>query len=120
MFSTANDARRRGDHAAAAKLYQDLLSQYPTAPEAPATRIAMGRMMLDDGNAQGALAMFDQYLNDGNGSLREEAMSGRARAFEHLGRTDMEREAWEKLLASYPQSVHTAHAEARIKALSSH
>lgn len=119
LFSNANDARRRGDHAAAAKLYQDLLAQHANAPEAVAARVALGRMLLDDGDAQGALPLFDQYLSDGGGSMREEAMFGRARAYERLGRADMEREAWEKLIASYPQSVHTAHAEARIKELSS-
>ncbi len=119
LFSSANDARRRGDHAAAAKLYQDLLTQHGAAPEAAAGRIAMARMLLDDGDAQGALPLFDKYLDEGGGSLREEAMFGRARAYERLGRADLEREAWEKLVASYPQSVHTGHAEARLKELSS-
>ncbi len=119
LFSSANDARRRGDHAAAAKLYQDLLAQHGSEPEAGAARIAMGRMLLDDGDAQGALPLFDKYLDEGGGSLREEAMFGRARAYERLGRGDLEREAWEKLAASYPQSVHAARAEARVKALSS-
>jgi TolA-binding protein len=119
LFTAANDARRRGDHAAAARLYQDLISQHGTALESGMARVAMARMLLDDGDAQGALPLFEKYLEDGGGSLREEAMFGRARANQKLGRGDLEREAWEKLLASYPQSVHSAHAEARIKELSS-
>jgi hypothetical protein len=117
MFSDANNARRSGDHATAVKLYRDLLDKHGTAPEAGPGRLALARMLLDDGDAASALPLFDRYLGDGGGELREEAMVGRARSFEKLGRTDDERAAWKVLLASYPQSVHTAHAEARLAEL---
>jgi hypothetical protein len=117
LFSDANAARRRGDHRAAIALYRDLTDKHDGAPEAAAARIALGRMLLDDGDAASALPLFDRYLGDGDGSLREEAMVGRAHAFEKLGRNYDELAAWNRLLASYPQSVHKAHAEARLEAL---
>jgi hypothetical protein len=119
LFSDANSARRRGDHKAAIALYTDLTDKHDAAPEAAAARIALGRMLLDDGDAASALPLFDRYLRDGDGSLREEAMVGRARAFEKLGRNYDELAAWNRLLASYPQSVHKAHAEARLEELKS-
>jgi TolA-binding protein len=120
MFSDANAARRRGDHATAAAGYRELLDKHGAAPEAAQARLALGRMLLDDGDAASALPLFDGYLDssaNGAGELREEAMVGRARAFEKLHRAGDERDAWKRVLSSYPQSIHTAHAEARLEEL---
>jgi TolA-binding protein len=116
-FALANTARRKGDHGRAILLYRDLLRDYPDAPEASPARVALARLLLDDGDAEGALRSFDAYLSGGDGALREEAMVGRARALGRLGRDGEERAAWSALLLSYPQSIHAERARARLEEL---
>jgi TolA-binding protein len=117
MFARANAARRRGDHVGAIVLYRDLLRDHPDAAEASAARVTLGRLLLDDGDAEGALRSFDAYLRGGDGALREEAMVGRARVLGRLGRDGEERGAWSALLQSYPQSIHAERARARLEQL---
>jgi len=112
-FQRANEARRAGQHARAAEAYRGLIARYPASAEAPASLVALGRMLLDDGDAPGALRCFDDYLRRG-GSLGEDVMLGRALALQHLGRSDDESGAWSALLASYPGSVHAARARRRL------
>lgn len=116
LFAAAGEARRGGDHARAGSLYRELLARFPGASEAPGARIALGRMLLDDGDAAGALAQFDAYLAMG-GPLAEEAMAGRARALGRLGRSADERAAWSALLRTRPQSIHADRARARLEEL---
>jgi TolA-binding protein len=115
-FADANAARRRGDHHAAADLYTELLRGHPTSAEATAARAMLGRMYLDDGDAGRALSAFDGYLATGAGSLREEAMVGRARALERLGRSAEEHAAWAALLERFPQTIHAERARGRLAA----
>jgi TolA-binding protein len=112
-FQQANEARRAGQHARAAEAYRALVARYPASAEAPASLVALGRMLLDDGDAAGALRSFDDYLRRGGG-LGEDVMLGRALALQHLGRSDEESGAWGALLASYPGSVHAARARRRL------
>ncbi len=115
LFEGATEARRRGDRATAMRLYGDLLNKHPNASEANATRLALGRLSLDNGDSGRALTLFDQYLGSGEGTLREEAMAGRARALQNLGRETEERAAWNTLLQSYPQTIHRERAMARLE-----
>jgi hypothetical protein len=76
-----------------------------------------GRMLLDDGDASGALQRFDDALRLGTGALREDVMLGRALALQRLGRVDDEAKAWSSLLATYPSSVHADRARRRLREL---
>jgi TolA-binding protein len=99
------------------RLYRELLARHPAASEAGATRMALGRLLLDDGDATSALSLFDEYLAAADPALREEAMADRARSLERLGREREERAAWSQLLESYPQSIHATRARARLEEL---
>jgi TolA-binding protein len=112
-FDRANSARRSGDHRRAAELYRSLVTRYPRTAEARASLVALGRMLLDDGDAAGALGSFDQYLASG-GALAEDAMLGRALALHHLGRAGDEAQAWSTLVREYPGSVHASRARQRL------
>ncbi|HEY3816100.1 MAG TPA: tetratricopeptide repeat protein [Polyangiaceae bacterium] len=112
-FQQANEARRAGQHTRAAETYRALVARYPASPEASASLVALGRMLLDDGDAPGALQCFDGYLRRG-GAMGEDVMLGRALALQRLGRSDDESGAWNALLASYPASVHAARARRRL------
>jgi len=114
MFDAANSARRAGDTAAALALYDGLERQFPASREARLANATTARLLLDQGNANGAVARYDRYLASGAGELREEAMAGRATALERLGREEEEARAWALLLATYPRTPYAAHARARV------
>lgn len=113
-FDQANSARRSGDHRHAAELYRALVERYPGTAEARASLVALGRMLLDDGDATGALRSFDRYLNAGGGALAEDAMLGRALALRQLERPNDEAQVWSGLLRQYPQSGHAERARRRL------
>jgi TolA-binding protein len=114
LFDSANAARRAGDTATALARYDALETQFPGTREARVAKATTGRLLLDRGDAAGALARFDAYLGSGSSELREEAMAGRATALERLGRADEESRAWAALLATYPGTPYGAHARARV------
>lgn len=115
-FDRANAARRSSQHGAAAEQYRALIARYPDSAEAHASLVALGRMLLDDGDAAGALRAFDQYLSSGGG-LAEDVMLGRAVALRNLGRSGDEAHAWNDLLRRYPASVHAERARRRLAEL---
>ncbi|HET9957957.1 MAG TPA: hypothetical protein VFQ61_25845 [Polyangiaceae bacterium] len=116
LFAEANRARRAGDIAQAARGYRELTQRFPASSEAAVARVSFGRLLLDRlGNAKGALAEFEGYLNNaGHRALREEALIGRAVALGRLGRVKDERTAWQTLLRSFPSSTYATRAGARL------
>jgi hypothetical protein len=118
LFLRGNAARVRGDRAEAALAYRELLARFPQSDEAALTHAMLGRMLLDGGDAAGALVELDAYLSSADATLREEMMSARALALSTLGRAGDEAQAWQQLLQSYPDSVHASRARARLDALS--
>jgi TolA-binding protein len=112
-FQAANEARRSSHHADAAKAYRALIARYPSSAEARASLVALGRMLLDDDDASGALQCFDDYLR-GGGAMTEDVMLARSVALQRLGRSDDEARAWSALLGEYPASVHAERARRRL------
>lgn len=119
LFREANAERRSGGTKRAEELYRTLLSTHPTAPESRATRVSLGRLLLEQkGDARGALAQFDAYLQGaGDETLDEEARVGRALAFEKLGNGAEERRAWRELMQHHPGSLQAARAKRRLETL---
>lgn len=117
LFARANEARRNGDDRRALALYRELEARHPGSPEAKLAHAIAGRLLLDKGDARGALDEYDRYLARGDATLGEEALVGRANALEKLGDRNKERAAWRALLAKYPTSIHAARAKARLAAL---
>ena len=120
LFRDANAERRAGHIDKATDLYKALQKRYPDAPETQASRVSLGRLLLDrQGNAAGALAQFDAYLAEApadGGTLAEEARVGRALAFDKLGRKTDERRAG-KSSSRGTQSLHSARAHERLGVL---
>jgi len=119
LFEQALAARREGQYALAASLFERLQHRYGDSEEASISQIALGRLFLDRlGQPARALAQFESYLAARrHGESREEAMVGRAVALERLGRIASALEAWEAVRAAFPGSVSARRAAARIDAL---
>jgi TolA-binding protein len=114
LFERANTARRSGDHATGEKLYARLVDAHPGTREAMTSRVILGRMHLARGAAAEALASFDAYLEGApRGTLEEQALIGRAKSLQVLGRRAEERAAWRALLEAFPGTASRPTALAR-------
>ena len=117
LFERGGELRRRGEREAAVAVYRRLQHLHPGAREARLSFALAGRLLLDAGRPADALAQFDRYLAGGVG-VDEEALAGRAKALEQVGRARDAAAAWQKLIDRHPQSVYSPHARARIGQLS--
>jgi TolA-binding protein len=117
LFAEANQARRRGDSTRAAALYRRLQSEFPRSPEAELSQVTLSMLLLDRGDAAGALSGFDSYLSRPRRGLEAEALVGRARALRALGSFEAEAGAWREVLRRYPNSVYAKQATDRLSAL---
>ncbi len=117
LFARANAARRAKRDAEAVRLYRELQQRYPESREAQASRVTLGQLLLDRTDAKEALGEFDGYLSKSGGPVSEEALVGRARALDKLGKRAEARAAWQELLKRYPNSVHATEARTRLGAL---
>ena len=82
LLERANRARRDGRYAAAIRDYRSLQRRFPASREQAVSRVALGRLYLDQRRQpRAALQEFDRYLRQRSaGTLSEEAMVGRALA----------------------------------------
>lgn len=119
LFADANRARRDGNVERAVGLYRALQSRYPNSPETELSRALLARLLLDRGNPEAALAGFDRYLAADTPVLNAEALVGRARALEQLGKSTQAAAAWRQVQTRFPGSVHARLAAARLAALGS-
>lgn len=117
LFADANRARRDGNLDRAVSLYRSLQSRYPRSSESELSRALLARLLLDRGNPEAALAGFDRYLAQGSAALGAEALVGRARALEQLGRTAQAIAAWREVQSRFAGSVHARFAATRLAAL---
>jgi TolA-binding protein len=117
LFGDANQARRAGDIGRAVGLYHLLQEQYPGSAEAELSRVTLALLLLDGGDARGALAGFERYLAGGSRGLEAEALVGRARALGRLGRRDLETTAWREVQRKFPRSIYGRQATERLAAL---
>lgn len=117
LFADANRARRDGNLDRAVGLYRTLQSRYPNSSESELSRALLAQLLLDRGNPEAALAGFDRYLVDDSPALGAEALVGRARALEQLGKSRQAAAAWRQVQSRFPGSVHARLAATRLAAL---
>jgi len=103
LLAQAQAAQARGELAVASAHYAELLTRFPQSAEASVARLARGRLLLQQGRAQEALAAFDAYLAQGGG-LGQEARLGRIEALGRLGRDAERAKAVADFVARYPDT----------------
>jgi tetratricopeptide (TPR) repeat protein len=116
LFAQALALRGEGKVGAAIATHLRLQHLYPTARETRLSFALAGRLLLDRGSPEQALAQFNQYLAQ-PGDVAEEALVGRATALGHLGRSVAEAEAWREVIERHPGSIYANHAKRRLAAL---
>jgi TolA-binding protein len=118
LFAAANAARRAGDLRGAIARYLLLERRYPTSSEAGVSRVSAGDLLLRLREPRAALEQYDGYLAArGSELLAPEALFGRARCLQALGRNDDERVAWEELGRRFPGSVFEPFGRRRLDEL---
>jgi hypothetical protein len=101
---------------AALAVYLELRRTFPSSPEASTVLVTLGKLELDLGAPERALAAFDAYAMRG-GPLGPEALSGRVRALRALGRTSEERRAIEEYLTRHPTGFEAPAMKKRLSTL---
>jgi TolA-binding protein len=115
LFAAANAARRALDLRRACDLYLELERRFPDSGEAPVALVSAGDLLSRLGDFGAALHAFDRYLAaHADGALAPEALFGRARSFERLGRRQDEIAAWQRLLRAFPGSVYESSGRRRL------
>jgi TolA-binding protein len=117
LFADANRARRDGNADRAVSLYRALQSRYPSSAESALSRALLAQLLLDRGSPEAALSGFDRYLAADAPVLNAEALVGRARALEQLGKSAQAAAAWRDVQSRFPGSVHARLAATRLAAL---
>jgi TolA-binding protein len=118
LFRKANDLRRAGQAQQAIQLYRSLQRDYPGSAEAALSPVSLGGLLLNRASAGAALEQFDHYLAASPGAaLAAEALYGRARALQALGRHSEEKRTWEQLLARFPGCPYRESARRRLTEL---
>jgi TolA-binding protein len=118
LLDRARQRLAAGDPRAARNLYRELRRAYPGSSEAATVLVTLGKLELELGAPERALAAFDAYTDHG-GALVPEAMSGRIRALRALGRHGDERRAIEQYLARYPTGFEASALRKRLSTLTS-
>jgi TolA-binding protein len=117
LFERATLERQRKHAAEAIELYAELQRRYPLSMEALVSRVSLGRLLVDHGMPADANGQFDAYLTAmPQGTLAPEALFGKARALDALGRTDDAREVWRRVATSLPGSAYAAEARRHLDA----
>jgi TolA-binding protein len=117
LFAAANRARVAGDASRSISLSEQLIDQFPKSAEATSTHLSLGLLLLQQGQAARALGHFETYERLSSGEGRAEALWGKARALQRLGRTQEERSALDELVEKYPRAAYVAAAKKRLAAL---
>ncbi|MBN1878756.1 protein kinase [bacterium] len=93
LLMRAQSAYKDGDRPGAIRLYQDFLREFSDHSEADSVRIQLSRLMVADGNVNGALSILDDQIKSGTQPTVSYARLEKIRLYISQGKTDEAR--WE-------------------------
>jgi len=115
LFASANEARRAGQAERAGELYVELQRRFPESRESLLSLVSYGRILLDRGQPEQALAQFERHIKAASGGvLVADALYGKARALTALHREADARRCWNELLSRFPDSIYADTARAQL------
>lgn len=114
LYAVANQARVRGDLAAAIDAYLDLQSRFSGSNEANASLLTLGNLYLVSGRPLLALEQFRAHQNVDSSGFGVESLWGMSVALEQLGRRVEERQVLLSLLSRYPASAYESVARRKL------
>ena len=92
LFTEATEARRNGRIEAATEAFRRLQAEFPLTPEATVSLVSLAELLAKGDAPAAALPLFDAYLaSSPAGPLYPEALVGKARVLDRLGRPDQAR-----------------------------
>jgi hypothetical protein len=113
LFAQAVSLRKEGKVDASITAHLRLQRLYLAARETRLSFALVGRLLLERGVPEQALAQFNLYLAR-PGDVEEEALVGRATALAKLGRSTAEAAAWREVLDHHPGSIYATRARKRL------
>jgi tetratricopeptide (TPR) repeat protein len=110
LLERANQLRRAGDVAGAARDYQRILEQFPGDGRAGLSAFELGRLRMDRlGDLPGAVQALKQAVTLAPGSgFREDAMARLVRAYDSMGQRGSCQRARQQYLSAFPAGVHAS------------
>jgi hypothetical protein len=119
LLKNAQILRASRDWHQAARAYEKLIEIYPDSDETRASFVSLGEIQLNKlGKPRSALQQFERYLSVATqGPLSQEALFGKARALNALGRSQAEQETLNLFLTRFPSAIQAGEAKARLSDL---
>jgi len=111
LFAQAMVERQEGRSQLATAGFRALQRRYPDSQEATVSLVSLGDLLFGAGNRAEALLAFEAYLvRAPSGTLAHEALVGKARALEALGRTTEAGSTWRTVAHQFPHSPYAQRA----------
>lgn len=104
LLAKARASRSASDRVAAIAHYESLLRHHPDHAASHAAMVSLGDLYLDTHQPAAALGWFQRYLDEGGGSLAQEASIGRIKALRALRRETELQQAIDAFRERYPSS----------------
>jgi hypothetical protein len=107
LFARAVSQRDLGQTSSAMTTFRSLQRRFPRSRQAVLSWVSLADLSLGAGDVSGALASFDAYLVAApSGILVPEALLGKARALEVLGKARQADAVWQELARRYPDTPY--------------
>jgi ferric-dicitrate binding protein FerR (iron transport regulator) len=119
LLATGRRCRSEQVWTCSAEAYRRLLQRFPNSPEAALALVSLAELeLLYLGQPQRALRHYQRYLDlQAGGAFEPDALGGKAKALQKLGRTADEIATLRDLVSRFPLSVNAKPAEQRLREL---
>lgn len=118
LLEEARTAKREKAWEQAVSAYLLAGQLYGTSPMGACAYVTAGTIQLERLNSPSAsLKSFEKYIEQGDETLRQEALLGKARALGQMGKSREELQTLTMFIQAFPDSFHARRVQARMDAL---